>query len=94
MLIARRAYRIVFRRGTPQYEWHKGRRVYLDLETGLPYVWIDYERGDGKGQYIYLTPCCYAAATASDPDYGLYCKSCFELAPSLCAGGPDGEIVD
>lgn len=63
--------------------------VYLDMNTGLPYT-----HHEGLDSLTFLTPCCFAMATGSDPDWGLYCKKCYNTVSDLCGGGPDEEVVN
>lgn len=72
---------------------NEGRDVWWDERHNLPYTWISFERKDdpAAGMFIYLTPCCFAAATASDPDWGIYCKVCYRNVDGLCGTGPDND---
>lgn len=59
-----------------------GRVIYRDLETGLPIT--EHE----SGHWMYLTPCCTAAASANEG--GTYCKKCYRYVDDTCgAVGPD-----
>jgi hypothetical protein len=44
---------------------------------GMPVAFSEPFPGEGKFPY-HPTPCCGAAASISDPEYGMYCKACYE----------------
>lgn len=47
---------------------------------GMPVAFGRHVFDDGEvEEWTYLpTPCCGAAASISDPEYGMYCKACYE----------------
>ena len=51
---------------------------------GMPVAISVHDYVDGDGRQVvdewpyHPTPCCGAAASISDPDYGMYCKGCYE----------------
>jgi hypothetical protein len=44
---------------------------------GMPVAYSQAHPDDAPWPY-HPTPCCGAAASISDPDYGMYCKGCYE----------------
>ncbi|WP_238324055.1 hypothetical protein [Salinispora pacifica] len=55
--------------------------IFVDLH-GLPYI-------DQSWGPMYLSPCCYAAATIFTDDGVLYCKKCYEGVDERLAGRPE-----
>lgn len=47
---------------------------------GMPVAFGRHVFADGSvEEWTYLpTPCCGAAASISDPEFGMYCKACYE----------------
>lgn len=46
---------------------------------GMPVAFCDLSFGEGEPDLFpfHPTPCCGAAASISDPAFGMYCKSCY-----------------
>ena len=47
---------------------------------GMPVAFGGLRFNDGSEERwsYHPTPCCGAAASISDPEYGMYCKACYE----------------
>lgn len=86
MRIARRGIEMTLTGEAAQ--WWEGHQVYADLVTNLPYT---FHRQ--AGFFMYLTPCCLAAGTASDISKAIWCKACGNTVDPLCGTGPDREEV-
>lgn len=53
---------------------------------GMPVaIYRDERFGDSP---YHPTPCCGAAASISDPEYGMYCKRCYEQVDSAFGNVP------